>query len=87
MKTILEGDVDHEVKITRIPGVGYGVRVFVNGKLNQEEVAPTRLDIGRVARSMLRMEDKCGNISNYAHSARMRQGRKEQGRKLVNALI
>ena len=84
MKTMLAGDVAHELKVKRIPDVGYGVRVFVNGLINQEDVAPTRLDIGRVARSLLRMEDKCGNFSDFAHGARMRQGLKEQRRKFVN---
>lgn len=76
MKKILQGAVEHTVKVTRIKGHGYGVRVFVNGELNQEDVAPTRSDIGQVARSLLRMEDKCGNLSDYAHEARHRVGRK-----------
>jgi hypothetical protein len=76
MKKILQGAVEHTVKVTRIKGHGYGVRVFVNGELNQQDVAPTRSDIGRVARGLLRMEDKCGNLSDFAHEARHRVGRK-----------
>lgn len=78
LQRLLLGPVHHEVKVTRIPGHGYGVRIFTNGVLNQEDLAPTRSDIGRVARSMLRMEDKCGNISDYASRARFRPGEKEQ---------
>lgn len=78
---LMQGECSHEVKVTRIPGKGYGVRVFTNGKLNQEATAPTRADIGPVARSLLRMEDKCGNISNYASRARHRIGEKELKRK------
>jgi hypothetical protein len=83
MARLLQGVVEHSVKVTRIPGVGFGVRVFVNGTLNQEDIALTRMEIGHVARSMLRMEDKCGNISNFAHSARMRPVMKVLARKTV----
>ena len=76
MKKVLQGTVIHEVVVTLIKGVGYGVRVFVNGTINQEGIAESRADIGRVARSLLRMEDKCGNISNYASRARNRVGEK-----------
>lgn len=74
---VLQGPVEHNVKVTHLKGVGYGVRVFVNGELNQEDVAACRADIGNVARRMLRMEDKCGNLSGLAHEARFRRGRKE----------
>lgn len=72
MKHVLLGGCQHEVKVTRIKGVGYGVRVYVNGQLNQEGIAESRKDISRVAHAMLRMEDKCGNISDYAGRARFR---------------
>lgn len=77
MKKVLQGDVQHDVKVTRLKGVGYGVRVLVNGQVNQQAVAGSRDKIGLVARSMLRMEDKCGNLSDFAHRARHRVGEKE----------
>lgn len=80
IQRIMMGDVEHEVKVTRIKGHGYGVRVLVNGDVNQEDLAETRQDISRVARSMLRTEDKCGNISKYADRARHRIGEKEIAR-------
>jgi len=76
LKKMLQGPVEHTVKVTRIKGHGYGVRVLVNGEVNQEQLAPTRADIGPVAKGMLRMEDKCGNVSQYAHRARHRVGEK-----------
>lgn len=81
MKKICQDSVKHEVKVTRIKGHGYGVRVLVDGQINQQQIAPTRMDIGPVARSMLRMEDKCGNDSDFAHRARHRVGEKEIKRK------
>lgn len=66
------GVVTHEIKVTRIKSGLWGVRCFTNGELNQEIQVHTRGDIGRAAREMLRVEDKCGNISIYAHSARER---------------
>lgn len=80
MKKLLQGDVTHEVKVTRIKGHGYGVRVLVNGEVNQEGRAATREDIGPVARDLLRTEDKCGNNSDFAHNARMRGVKKASKR-------
>lgn len=71
MKVLL-GPVTHEVKVTRLKGIGWGIRVFVNGELNQEAKVESRLEIGPTAKSMLRMEDKCGNLSDYADKARFR---------------
>lgn len=65
------GDVEHEVKVTYIKG-GWNVRVYTNGLVNQEIRVFDRADIGTAAREMLRWEDKCGNISKLAHSARER---------------
>lgn len=79
--TVLMGEVTHSVKVTFLKGVGWGIRLFVNGKLNQQDVAQTREEIGPKARSMLRMEDKCGNVSDYADKARFRVGRKESERR------
>lgn len=65
----------HEVKVTRI-GQGWNVRVYTNGEVSQEVRVFDRSRIGIVAREMLRMEDKCGNLSWLAHNARNRIGRK-----------
>ena len=80
---VLMGSVNHLVKVTNLGGnKGYGVRVFVDGVLNQEDVAPTKQSIGSVARSMLRMEDKTGNLSDFADNARHRTTRKELTQKV-----
>lgn len=71
----LQGAVEHEVKVTRME-VGYGVRVFTNGVLNQEGRVETREEIGPCARELLRWEDKCGNISPLATCARERSYQK-----------
>lgn len=71
LQQVLQGECEHTVKVTRI-GDGYNIRVFTNGKLNQESRVYDRRWIGVEAKSMLRMEDKCGNISKYADSARFR---------------
>lgn len=81
MKKVMQGEVAHTVKVTRIKGHGYGVRVLVNGAVNQEALAPTREDIGKVAKDLLRMEDKCGNLSHFADSSRHRAGKKESAGK------
>ena len=77
MKKVLQDEVIHTVKVTRIKGHGYGVRVLLNGEVNQEALATSRQEIGIVAKQLLRMEDKCGNLSDFAHSARHRAGKKE----------
>lgn len=66
------GVVTHQIRVTRIKSGTWGVRCYTNGELNQEIQVHTRGDIGRAAREMLRMEDKCGNISLYADAARTR---------------
>lgn len=71
MKRVLLGECQHEVRVQRI-GNGYNVRVFVNGELNQEARCECRSKIGYTARSLLRWEDKCGNISEFASAARAR---------------
>lgn len=78
---MLLGQVNHTVKVTYLKGKGYGVRVYINGELNQEALALTKQDIGPTARSLLRMEDKCGNWSDYADQARHRITRKELKRR------
>ena len=74
MKRVLVGECKHEVTVRRI-GNGYNVRVFVNGELNQEARCNTKADISYTARSLLRWEDKCGNISEFAMAARERLNR------------
>lgn len=71
MKRVLLGKVAHSVEVRRI-GNGYNCRVFVNGELNQEARCSDRSDIGYTCRDMLRWEDKCGNISQFASAARRR---------------
>jgi hypothetical protein len=78
MKKVLQGNVQHDVRVTALKGVGYGVRVFVDGKLNQQGVAATRDQIGPVARDLLRFEDKCGNLSELASAARRRLNGRDQ---------
>lgn len=65
------GEVEHEVTVRNINGL-YHCRVFVNGKLNQEAVCESKRDISYTCRSLLRWEDKCGNISEFASAARQR---------------
>lgn len=78
LQRVIVGECDHTVKVTRI-GKAWHIRVFLNGEINQEAKCFSRLDIGYTCRSMLRMEDKCGNISDLADSARDRLKRKPQG--------
>ena len=71
LQRMLQGDCEHKVLVTRI-GDGYNIRIFMNDKLNQEARVYDRMNIQSEAKSMLRMEDKCGNISKYAAAARFR---------------
>ena len=82
MKRILCDEVEHEVKVTRVAPGMWGIRVFVDGILNQESSVDDRTLIGPEIRSMLRMEDKCGNFSGMAHNSRFRPGRKENARRV-----
>lgn len=72
---VLMGDCEHEVKVSRINN-RYHVRIFLNGKINQEAVC-NKENIGFTCRSLLRWEDKCGNMSKYASSARERHNKKD----------
>lgn len=81
MKRVLCEEVEHDVKVARVaPGI-WGIRVFVNDEINQESTVDDRTLIGPEIRRMLRMEDKCGNISGLAHNSRFRPGRKENARR------
>lgn len=72
----LVGECEHEVTVRNING-RYHVRVLLNGVVNQEAACESKLNIGFTARSLLRWEDKCGNISDFASSARERHNRKD----------
>jgi hypothetical protein len=74
MQRCLVGQCEHTVTVRNI-NRQYHVRVWLNGQVNQEAVCYRRQDIGFTARSLLRWEDKCGNISSYASSARERHNR------------
>ena len=71
MKWVCLGEVDHEVNVRNINGK-FHCRVLVNGQVNQEAVVDSRREIGKACREMLRWEDKCGNISEFASAARHR---------------
>lgn len=71
MRKCLMGEVEHEVTVRNING-NYHCRVFVNGELNQEAVCFEKIDIGPTCRDLLRWEDKCGNISQFASASRER---------------
>ena len=81
MKSMLIGECEHTVKVTYLGKGLYGCRVFVGDVLNAEGVAYGRDQIGLVCRSLLRMEDKCGNFSHYASRARHRIGEKSINRR------
>ncbi len=69
MQRMMLGEVKHEVTSRRI-GNGWNVRVFTNGEVNQELRVFCQADIRLAARDMLRMEDKCGNWSDFAIASR-----------------
>lgn len=71
LQNMLLCECEHSVKVTRI-GDGWNIRVFTNQKLNQEARVYDRMDIRKEIHSMLRMEDKCGNISQMASRSRDR---------------
>lgn len=72
MKVIIAGNVNHEIKVTRIKPNLWGVRCFTNGILNQEIRVQCKADIGVASADMLRFEDKCGNHSDQASASRER---------------
>ena len=71
MKRLLLGAVEHKVTVRNING-SYHCRVLVNGEVNQEAVCDSKRYIGHTCRNLLRWEDKCGNISEFAGAARER---------------
>lgn len=80
MSRVMVGECEHDVKVTRL-GDGYNIRVFLNNGINQESRVYDKQHIGTEIQDMLRMEDKCGNISSMASNSRFRKGRKESSRK------
>lgn len=77
IKQVLMGRVNHSVTVRRIGGAWH-CRVFVNGVVNQEAKCWNRISIGYTCRSLLRWEDKCGNISEFATASRERLNREWQ---------
>lgn len=71
----LVGECQHEISVRRI-GKCWHCRCLVDGVVNQEVVVYNRSDIGYACREMLRWEDKCGNISEFASAARVRHNRR-----------
>lgn len=71
IREVLMGEVEHEVTVRNING-NYHCRVLLNGVVNQEAVCYSKRDISYTCRSLLRWEDKCGNISKFASAARER---------------
>ncbi len=67
----MAGNVEHSVKVTRLPNC-WGVRCFTNNQLNQEIRVKSKDDISVAVADMLRWEDKCGNFSNMASASRER---------------
>jgi len=76
MQRSIVGECEHRVEVRKINNAWH-CRVFLNDVLNQEARCFTPSDIGFMCRSMLRWEDKCGNISRYAGAARERHNRKD----------
>ena len=77
LKRVLADECEHEIKVTYLGKNTWGVRCFTNGELNQEIQVKDRRDIGTAAREMLRWEDKCGNISDFAGNSRDRNNVKK----------
>jgi len=85
MIRVMVGSCKHDVKVTRI-GDGYNIRVFLDGVINQESRVYEKINVGPEIQDMLRMEDKCGNISSMASGSRERRGRKEIARKEAKSI-
>lgn len=73
MQKIMQGKVEHDTKVTFLGKGKWGVRILLNGEVNQEIVVDRKSLIQPAIKSMLRMEDKCGNISGMADRSRMRK--------------
>jgi hypothetical protein len=64
------------VKVTRLKLLGYGIRVWLRGKLWWSRIVKQRTEIGPTIASDLRMLDKCGAGSPMADASRHRQHKK-----------
>lgn len=60
------------VKVTRLKKLGWGIRIFVHGKLWWNRLVGRREDIGPTIKDDLRMIDKCGVDSPMADASRHR---------------
>lgn len=69
---VLMGEVEHNVKVTSFGGKKWGIRIFANGVITKEAEVESKSDIAAQIHDMLRMEDKCGNISKMASRSRFR---------------
>ena len=73
MQRMFVDNPEHTVKVTYLGKGKWGCRVLINGRVNQEIEVRSKEDIGPACREMLRWEDKCGNISQFASRSRDRQ--------------
>ncbi len=69
---MMQGHVEHDIKVTHLGDGIYGCRVFVNGVLNAENRCRGKAHIGRACRDLLRWESKLGNWSDFAEKSRHR---------------
>lgn len=74
MNQELKSNRDPEVTVTFMKGIqAWLVRTLTpDGRVWMEDKAHSRMDIGRLARSQLRMWNKCGGEGHYADRARHR---------------
>jgi len=68
---LMLGEVEHDITVKSINGK-FHCRLFTNGIINQEAICYDRADISYTIRNLLRTEDKIGNYSDFATSARKR---------------
>ena len=62
-----------KVKVTKLKGLGWGIRVYIRDKLWSESLVETRDQISKQIGSELRMIDKCGVDSLMASASRDRR--------------
>lgn len=72
LKRMFVGECTHTTSVISQGGIKWICNVLLNGEINQTQTVFTKGDIRKAIHDMLRWEDKCGNISKMAHSARMR---------------
>ncbi len=64
--------MDLEIKVTNINNKFHS-RLYVNNEVYDEMACECKEDIGWISREMLRWYSKCGGVSQFAESARIRQ--------------